>query len=303
MAETTVINKNPNVAARNTGYVANPGAAQAYQQRQAGAPRPAQLPMVRTAPQAGGGALIGGPLPRVDVKMTSNGAEVQNPHQAQPPVQARGNRHPSQQSGGLKMVQVKMGSSGPQVLSGGPEVTPKQPWSQATAQQYAFAEQSFEPPQQPEMMMPEMPEAPLLTDDQLLLCRFLVDTYITEAAETVPPEQIQLAESTIVAIDETMIARNAAEALAAIEQVAPPVAPQAAARPAMPRQVPPRAVIASRGSVQMKGTAPRRVPRPAPPQAPQAMAPQAETPPAPTSIPTRAPVVIDVIGPDEPTAA
>jgi len=253
-------------------------------------PRKSTSGFVRNSPQAGNNARVGSPHPTLNVKMTGNGPQLENPQaygtqaQAQEPRPAQGYQMPSTRAvrgpaqasrppvrqghnaGALPLIDVKMTTSGPQVQSGRNDVhTPRQ-WSAATAAAVA-------PPQAD------------LSADQLLLCRHAVTDYLA-AGKDIPEiepggltnEMVQLAESTIVAIDAAMLAMTEAEALAAVEVPAQPQVP--AARP-LPRVVTPNTVIANRRSGQVQSAAPRRVPRPVQAQASQ---PRPMVPPVPADV-------------------
>jgi len=189
-----------------------------------------------------------GPMPIVKVHMTGNGPQLLggqtvNPVRLTPAKDAKRVVH-----SGLPMVQVKMGQTGPQVQV--PQVG-----RAASAAPRAV-------PQQVAQVVAE----PDLSNDQLLFCRHAVDKYLGELRATpgeVLPEgaadNVQLAESTIIAIDAKMVARTTAEAEAILAAEAPPVAtPGTAMRP-------PRVVVSSRSGLNNAAVTPRRVARPAAP--------------------------------------
>lgn len=193
---------------------------------------------------------VSGPLPVVQVNMNANGPQTHNQQRSAP--SAAGGARPAVQSG-LPMVNVKMGTNGPQQVQGG---GPKVQHVQTRAKVQVLPRSA-------------LAEAPL-TPDQLLLCRHLVDKYLTElkaAAEAPKPEgqteegdvaakaaadNVKLGEETIKAIDVAMVAHTAAAAF--VDQ-----APAQAAAKAPP---PPRVVTGARtqGNASL---APRRVARPA----------------------------------------
>jgi len=172
----------------------------------------------------------------------------------------------AQLSGQHKVVQVNMNSGGPQVQNGARRNfttggLPNQPAKQGVV---------ILPPKELRAAVAASP----LTEDQLMLCRHLVEKYRSEmpigTAEAPLEETIgdnaKIAEATIAAIDATMTAMvamaaaAAADATAAVEVDAEAVATPSTLSP------PPRAVNAgTRSTHGAASAAPRRVARPAPP--------------------------------------
>ncbi len=159
-------------------------------------------------------ALAIGGLPMVQVKMTQNGPQADDGHDQT--VVIKNTARPGVASGGLPQLQVKMTQAGPQVqtlstVQGGPPQIP------AAAPALSAPRQTV--PRQ--VALPAVPELPL---DQLMLCRHLVEKYLVEqratvtvedtakTSETVSPENVKLAELTILMLDEALIAAAAANA-------------------------------------------------------------------------------------------
>jgi len=255
MAETQIFRK-------GGGYVHNPraafpGAGQQYQQ-----PQQPQHPHQPTMSQTMMTPQQRRPLPRVDVNMTSGGPQVQNGHVLQnlphrPQYQQV--RGPAHSVGGLPPVIVRMGAGGPQVISGIPDHGQSRvvnPWvaGQRPNPQQAPMPQPMQQPmlQQapaPQFYAPAPPNAPSLSSDQLLFCRFLVDNF--RRGENVSQDHATLSETIIATIDATMAAAAIAEAEANAAIGAQPIpqqpvqqAPQVmqAPMPPMPQQMPPQQV-------------------------------------------------------------
>ncbi len=170
----------------------------------------------------------------------------------------------TQVSGALPVVQVNMNAGGPQQQGGrqvskGVMILPPK----AGTRNFATGGLPNQPAKQSVVVFPPKGAAavagPVLTADQLMLCRHLAVKYLDEqkavadvvvdGVESEGAANIKLAEETIVAVDATLAAMTAAAAMAA-------AAAAAALAPPIPRSVisGPRQVAA--------GAAPRRVARP-----------------------------------------
>lgn len=133
-------------------------------------------------------------------------------------------------AGGLPPVQLKTPPGAPQVLS--------EPRAQRARAQLQNAPSALSQPRIARAHVQQAAQEPELTADQLLLCRHLVDKYLGELRAGDDKEQIdgsatvKLAEATISTIDETMIARTIAGALADEPLAAPaPAVGHVAQRP------------------------------------------------------------------------
>src|SRR5258706_1027848 len=105
---------------------------------------------------------LSGPLPVVQVNMTANGPQIQGGKHARPVVVMPLKGRPAPGApGALPMLQVKMTPGGPQVHR---STVP------ATSQLRSVAR----------VQVPKAPAPELLTADQLMLCRHLVDKYLGE---------------------------------------------------------------------------------------------------------------------------
>lgn len=215
------------------------------------------------------------------------------PAGAQPPPVRQGHN-----GGALATVIVQMNGGRPMRVGGIATAAPQRPWSAATAaqqqpqaqprpstgyvqarpvalavpshvatpyQHQAFSGQTSGAIAAAAAMAPELPN---LHPDQLLLCRHLVEMFLQ--TEGISPENMELADSTILAIDEVLHAQAAAEEAA--RQPPPPPAPVQTQRVYTPQ---PRQVNANQQ--RFSATATRRVPRPvAPAPAPAPQAPEPE---------------------------
>ena len=181
------------------------------------------------------------------------------------PVPSTAGKTPANVSGAHPVVQVNMNAGGPRVRGGqsvkqGVTILPPK----GNARTITTGGLPSQPARQTVQILPpaehRAPAPIALTADHLLFCRHLVGKYIADqlvanepaGEESDPPENVEIAEATILAIDATMVAITSAAAAAMTP----------APMPASPA-VPPRGVFASVRSSQVNSAAAvRRVPRP-----------------------------------------
>lgn len=210
------------------------------------------------------GAVATGGLPMVQVKMTQNGPQLDDGQNH--PVVIKDGKHGAVSTGGLPMVQVNMTQAGPQVhtlpnVQGGPPQIPAAPpalsaprpatVARATAYQ-GYSARSAGPVASQALVAPVarqvrieriaapqavLPPVPEFSADQLMLCRYLFDKYLStlrseEVSNATPDEEaaalrvVQLAEATLATIDDMLVAtavRAEATSSVAPEAAAPSV--------------------------------------------------------------------------------
>jgi len=165
---------------------------------QEGQQRPVQI----MAPNSRGATI--GQLPMVQVKMTSNGPQLDDGRGNSQSVIIRDTK-PRATANALPMVQVSMTSTGPQVSQALPAVQSAPPQIRAVAP----AQSSSRVPRiAVPATVPASSPLPELTEEQLMLCRHAVDKFVTEARGLENHEEyVVLGESTISALDQVMAAQ------------------------------------------------------------------------------------------------
>jgi hypothetical protein len=249
-----------------------------------------------------------GGLPMVNVKMTQNGPQLDD-GQNNPVVIRNAAKLSGVSTGGLPMIDVKMTPTGPQIqtqtnIQGGPPQIPAEPPALSRPSGAPIVRQGYvarpaypvgrqarmapvargaTPTAAPQVQVQAtpLPSVPSLTADQLMLCRHLVEKYLSEARASVDADVdvvgesfdvVVLAEATIATIDDALVA-TAARVEAAVRAAEAP-APATVAAPAATSISPAPSVAYTAGRVVSRsyvaggarsqrnaGMAPRSTPR------------------------------------------
>ena len=211
MAETTLLRQSAIVRNASVGSsppLSPPGAVKTGElplvqmRTPPGAPRqvltPQPKPVEILPPRDANSALRTGGLPMVNVKMTSQGPQLDDGQDKSVVILPPKDQKHSIAAGGLPMVDVKMTSSGPQVQSippsqkAPPQIQAAQPavsqprrsWGAAPVVNKGRVMRVAAP--KPELALPPVPE---LSADQLMLCRHLVGKYLVDLNAPAPAVQ------------------------------------------------------------------------------------------------------------------
>lgn len=209
-----------------------------------------QKPVTILAPNSKG-VVATGALPMVQVKMTQNGPQLDNGQETS--VVIRDNKQ-SVAAGALPMVHVKMdgGKSQIQNVPQQQSKPPQIPMAAPVLSQPRVTRVVVPAPIPAALPLPPPPPSSELSTDQWMLCRHLVDKYRDELLAAAAPEglpedstadtHVRLAEETIAAIDQTLLAFAAQIEAQNVAASAAATAPVASVGWATPVQVVPPAV-------------------------------------------------------------
>lgn len=197
-----------------------------------------QRPVTILPPKDSDSAVRTGGLPMVHVKMTQNGPQADDGRDN--PVLVKNNRQ-TVAAGNLPMVQVKMENGRPQVqtspnvAAGPPHLPSAAPALSAprVQQLQTGARVTRVAAPRPALAAPQvaLPPVPDLSTEQLMLCRHLVEQYLTElrSADGEESDSVKFAAAAAATLDDILVATAVHAEAAAIVAATPVAAPASVA--------------------------------------------------------------------------